>query len=171
MVASTAGPPVPALLPAISLLNILCFSGIVFGWSSVRLMLESELPDFTADDAAAIFSVASFLVVRGSTSINGVDITTCRLHHTLATPAASTLLSYLHRHQNGISVPSGTLLDKAGGATTAACAGFAMTTGLVMFGLSETAMSFTFAYSLIAVGGQMTLFGEEGEGAPDQIKD
>lgn len=167
MVASTAGPPVPALLPAISLLNILCFSGIVFGWSSVRLMLESEQPDFTADDAAAIFSVASFLVVRGSTSIDGV--TTCRLRHTLATSDASTVLPYLHRHQNGVSVPSGLLLDKAGGATTAACAGFAMTTGLVMFGLSETAMSFTFAYSLIAVGGQMTLFGEEG--TPDQIKD
>lgn len=113
-------------LGIMSLLNILLFSGVCFGWASVRLMLESEgvvAPAQAERTYSIIFSVAAFLV-------------------------------------NGISVPSGILLDKAGAACTAAVAGGCMAVGLVGFGMAESPATLTVSYALIAVGGQMTLFGE-----------
>jgi LAT3 family solute carrier family 43 protein 3 len=124
------------LLVGSSLLNSLLFSGIIFGWGPLQVMLQGEgqfhedcgshsskvCPEQAAQ-FATIFSTATFLV-------------------------------------NGISLPSGHFLDKFGGRAVSATAMVFNVCGLVLVGMSDSIEFnyFILGYALIAVGGQMTLF-------------
>mmetsp|Transcript_32750 Transcript_32750/g.73923 ORF Transcript_32750/g.73923 Transcript_32750/m.73923 type:complete len:506 (+) Transcript_32750:164-1681(+) len=117
-----------------ALVNSFFFSGIVFGWAPLQVMLadEGQYAELCADGPpcpeqqskfAAIFATATFLV-------------------------------------NGISLPSGLFLDHFGGRAMSAGAMIFNFAGLCLVGISDSASLdlFQLGYGLIAVGGQMTLF-------------
>lgn len=156
-------------LGLISLLNILLFSGVCFGWASVN---PPPLPAGATPRREPIAPAPRHATPRHDTprhaTTHGHDPPQVRLmleSEGVIAPAEaertySIIFSVAAFLVNGISVPSGILLDKAGAACTAAVAGGCMAVGLVGFGMAESPATLTVSYALIAVGGQMTLFGE-----------
>jgi hypothetical protein len=122
-------------LVAVSLVNVLLFAGIIFGWAPMLLWLKSE-------------GQYDELCLDGASSCEAQE-----LQFALIFSAGTFLV-------NGISLPSGIFLDYCGPRVMIGVAALLEIPGLILFGLadSKTFDVFLPAFCCIAVGGQMTLF-------------
>ena len=129
---------------AISLLSVFFFSGIIFGWAPLELMLleEGQYEELCYQDGANE-SFSSSTCADRMNRLNAI--------FTLA----QFFLSFA-------SLPIGFLLDIAPKPFHFAIAGILEMTGLVLFSISDSDSDrdyFLLGYSLLAVGGCMTMLG------------
>ena len=123
------------VLVLVSLTNVLFFSGIMFGWAPFLVMLEEEgqyAEVCAGAEGGCADQAARFALIF----------------------AVATFLV------NGISLPSGILLDRCGGGAMTALAAACTGGGLAMLGASDSRALDLFlpGYALVTVGGQATLF-------------
>ncbi|XP_030643667.1 solute carrier family 43 member 3-like [Chanos chanos] len=123
------------------LLECLCFAGVVFGWASLVFVLKTD--GYFSDLCANV------------TGPNSSQITDC-IGQDEQFSLVFTVASFLN---NFLSLPNGFIFDHFGTMATRFLAIFLYTTGTLLMGLSNAALSILLfpALSLIAVGGILFL--------------
>jgi hypothetical protein len=140
----------------VALLNTLLFSGLIFGWAPLQLMLqrEGQYAELCEGDPAAAAAIAQKRAGGPGAPFGAGSL--CAAQEM----ALARIFSFATFLVNGISLPSGIFLDIAGPRAMVLVAATLEVGGLVLFGLADSASFDVFlpAFAMLAVGGQMTLF-------------
>ena len=140
----------------VALLNTLLFSGLIFGWAPLQLMLqrEGQYAELCVGDPAAAVAIAQKRAGGPGAPFGAGSL--CAAQEL----ALARIFSFATFLVNGISLPSGIFLDIAGPRAMVLVAATLEVGGLVLFALADSASFDVFlpAFAMLAVGGQMTLF-------------
>ena len=140
---------------ALSLLSVFCFSGIIFGWAPLELLLLQE------GQYSELCSVEDDDTNNNDTATlpNSIDSPTCPAQMNRLNAMFTLAQFWL----SFASLPVGFLLDMAPKPLHFATAGMLQVAGLLLLAISDSSSTssdwFIVGYSLLALGGCMTMLG------------